>query len=88
MAQGQVPVAPADGRTARQRGRTPVVEVHSGAGTQEDHAVDGILRERPGCQPVVRTGRDPRPDLVAAAYLATERTKVAHPCDAGQKGLE
>ena len=44
------------------------------------------LRARPGHQHVVITGRQAHPDLVAAADLVTEMTKVKHPMDAGQKG--
>lgn len=44
------------------------------------------LRNRPGRQHVVITGRDADPRLVAAADLVTEMTKVKHPMDAGQKG--
>jgi len=44
------------------------------------------LRERPGSQHVVVTGRGAHPDLVAAADLVTEMTKVRHPMDAGRKG--
>ncbi|WP_062348647.1 cob(I)yrinic acid a,c-diamide adenosyltransferase [Herbidospora yilanensis] len=44
------------------------------------------LRDRPGSQHVVITGRDAHPDLVAFADLVTEMTKVRHPMDAGQKG--
>ena len=44
------------------------------------------LRERPGFQHVVITGRDPHPDLLAIADLATEMVKTAHPFDRGQKG--
>jgi cob(I)alamin adenosyltransferase len=44
------------------------------------------LRERPGHQHVVVTGRDADPRLVEAADLVTEMTKVKHPMDAGQKG--
>ncbi|MBB3094996.1 cob(I)alamin adenosyltransferase [Actinoplanes campanulatus] len=46
------------------------------------------LRERPGTQHVVITGRDAHPDLVAAADLVTEMTKVKHPMDAGRKGQQ
>jgi cob(I)alamin adenosyltransferase len=46
------------------------------------------LRERPGNQHVVVTGRDAHPDLVAAADLVTEMTKVKHPMDAGRKGQQ
>lgn len=44
------------------------------------------LRARPGNQHVVITGRGAHPDLVAAADLVTEMTKVKHPMDAGRKG--
>ncbi|GAA2527641.1 cob(I)yrinic acid a,c-diamide adenosyltransferase [Pilimelia columellifera] len=48
--------------------------------------VVATLRARPGTQHVVITGRDAHPDLVAAADLVTEMTKVRHPMDAGRKG--
>ena len=48
--------------------------------------VVATLRERPGSQHVVITGRDAHPDLLAAADLVTEMTKVKHPMDAGRKG--
>jgi cob(I)alamin adenosyltransferase len=35
---------------------------------------------------VIITGRDAPPELVAAADLVMETTKVKHPMDAGQKG--
>ncbi|MGW5363405.1 cob(I)yrinic acid a,c-diamide adenosyltransferase [Actinopolymorpha pittospori] len=44
------------------------------------------LRERPGDQHVVITGRDADPRLLDAADLVVEMTKVKHPMDAGQKG--
>ena len=44
------------------------------------------LRERPGFQHVVITGRDAPAELVEAADLVVEMTKVKHPMDAGQKG--
>jgi len=44
------------------------------------------LRDRPGSQHVVITGRDADPRLVEAADLVVEMTKVKHPMDAGQKG--
>jgi cob(I)alamin adenosyltransferase len=44
------------------------------------------LSARPGRQHVVITGRDAPADLVAAADLVTEMTKVKHPMDVGQKG--
>jgi cob(I)alamin adenosyltransferase len=48
--------------------------------------VVGVLRDRPGNQHVVITGRDAPPALVEAADLVMETTKVRHPMDAGQKG--
>ncbi|GII93881.1 cob(I)alamin adenolsyltransferase/cobinamide ATP-dependent adenolsyltransferase [Sinosporangium siamense] len=48
--------------------------------------VVATLAGRPGSQHVVITGRDAHPDLLAAADLVTEMTKVKHPMDAGQKG--
>ena len=48
--------------------------------------VVATLRERPGHQHVVVTGRDADPRLVAAADLVVAMTKVKHPMDAGQKG--
>jgi len=44
------------------------------------------LRERPGAQHVVITGRDAAPELVAVADLVVRMTKVKHPMDTGQKG--
>ena len=44
------------------------------------------LTARPGHQHVVITGRDAPPELVAAADLVTEMTKVKHPMDTGAKG--
>jgi len=46
------------------------------------------LRERPGAQHVVVTGRDAHPDLVELADLVTDMTKVKHPMDAGRKGQQ
>ncbi|WP_031522939.1 cob(I)yrinic acid a,c-diamide adenosyltransferase [Streptomyces sp. NRRL F-5123] len=48
--------------------------------------VVAVLRERPGTQHVVVTGRNAPAELVAAADLVTDMTKVKHPMDAGQKG--
>ena len=45
-----------------------------------------VLRDRPGSQHVVITGRNAPPALVDAADLVTEMTKVKHPMDAGRKG--
>ena len=44
------------------------------------------LRNRPGNQHVVITGRDAHPDLIEVADLVMETTKIKHPMDAGQKG--
>jgi cob(I)alamin adenosyltransferase len=48
--------------------------------------VVATLRERPGFQHVVITGRDAPPALVEAADLVVEMTKVKHPMEQGQKG--
>ncbi len=48
--------------------------------------VVAALRDRPGYQHVVITGRDAHPKLVELADLVTEMGKVKHPMDAGQKG--
>ncbi len=48
--------------------------------------VVAALRDRPGTQHVVITGRRADPRLVEAADLVVEMTKVKHPMDAGQKG--
>ena len=44
------------------------------------------LRDRPGRQYVVVTGRRANPRLVEVADLVTEMTKVKHQMDRGQKG--
>lgn len=44
------------------------------------------LRNRPGRQHVVITGRDAPQALIDAADLVTEMTKIKHPMDAGRKG--
>jgi cob(I)alamin adenosyltransferase len=48
--------------------------------------VVATLRNRPGSQHVLITGRDASPALVEAADLVTEMGKVKHPMDAGRKG--
>ncbi|SEP52849.1 cob(I)yrinic acid a,c-diamide adenosyltransferase [Amycolatopsis saalfeldensis] len=48
--------------------------------------VVSALVSRPGHQHVVITGRSAPPELIEAADLVTEMTKVKHPMDAGQKG--
>jgi len=44
------------------------------------------LRNRPGRQHVVMTGRDADPKLVEVADLVTEMSKIKHPMDVGRKG--
>ncbi|GAB3683341.1 cob(I)yrinic acid a,c-diamide adenosyltransferase [Actinocorallia lasiicapitis] len=48
--------------------------------------VIATLRDRPGTQHVVITGRDADPRLMEFADLVTEMTKIKHPMDQGQKG--
>ncbi len=48
--------------------------------------VVATLKDRPGQQHVVITGRDADPRLLEFADLVTEMTKVKHPMDQGQKG--
>ncbi|MFJ4680085.1 MULTISPECIES: cob(I)yrinic acid a,c-diamide adenosyltransferase [Kitasatospora] len=48
--------------------------------------VVGVLRDRPGSQHVVVTGRYAPEPLLELADLVTEMTKVKHPMDAGRKG--
>ncbi|MBR8741884.1 cob(I)yrinic acid a,c-diamide adenosyltransferase [Nocardiopsis sp. MG754419] len=48
--------------------------------------VVAALRDRPGRQHVVITGRRADARLVEAADLVTEMAKVKHPMDAGRKG--
>jgi cob(I)alamin adenosyltransferase len=45
-----------------------------------------VLRDRPGTQHVVITGRNAPGALVDAADLVTDMSKVKHPMDVGQKG--
>jgi cob(I)alamin adenosyltransferase len=57
----------------------------------EEDDVVATLRDRPGFQHVVVTGRDAPPALIAAADLVSEVVKVKHPMDAGiraQQGIE
>ena len=44
------------------------------------------LRDRPGHQHVIITGRNADQRLIDAADLVMETTKIKHPMDAGQKG--
>ncbi|WP_181771449.1 cob(I)yrinic acid a,c-diamide adenosyltransferase [Amycolatopsis pittospori] len=55
-------------------------------GWLEVEDVVSTLTSRPGHQHVVITGRYAPPELIEAADLVTEMTKVKHPMDAGQKG--
>ena len=48
--------------------------------------VVNVLARREGRQHVIVTGRDAPPELVAAADLVLQTTKIKHPMDAGQKG--
>lgn len=48
--------------------------------------VVSVLRDRPGTQHVVITGRGAPEPLLDFADLVTDMTKVKHPMDAGQKG--
>ena len=52
-----------------------------------DDAV-ATLRDRPGFQHVVLTGRDAPPALIEAADLVSEVVKVKHPMDAGIRGQQ
>ncbi|CAB0780281.1 cob(I)yrinic acid a,c-diamide adenosyltransferase [Corynebacterium diphtheriae] len=44
------------------------------------------LKNRPGTQHVVITGRKAAPELIDVADLVTEMTKIKHPMDVGRKG--
>lgn len=48
--------------------------------------VVATLRNRPGTQHVIITGRNADPQLVEIADLVTEMTKIKHPMDVGRKG--
>ena len=48
--------------------------------------VAATLRDRPGIQHVVITGRRCPQPILDLADLVTEMTKVKHPFDKGQKG--
>ncbi|GAA4553160.1 cob(I)yrinic acid a,c-diamide adenosyltransferase [Pseudonocardia xishanensis] len=50
------------------------------------HEVVEVLNAREGRQHVIITGRDAAPELIEAADLVMETTKIKHPMDAGQKG--
>jgi cob(I)alamin adenosyltransferase len=56
-----------------------------------EEEIVATLRDRPGFQHVVVTGRDAPPGLIGAADLVSEVVKVKHPMDAGiraQQGIE
>ncbi len=55
-------------------------------GTLDVAEILATLAARPGTQHVVITGRRAHPDLIEAADLVTEMTKIRHPMDAGRKG--
>lgn len=55
-------------------------------GTLDAAEVLTTLAARPGIQHVVITGRNAHPDLITAADLVTEMTKIRHPMEAGRKG--
>lgn len=60
-------------------------------GWLDEADVVATLRDRPGFQHVVVTGRDATPALIEAADLVSEVVKVKHPMDAGiraQQGIE
>ena len=57
-----------------------------GWGWVDVNEVVEALRGRPGRQHVVITGREAPPELLEAADLVTEMTKIKHPMDAGRKG--
>ena len=50
------------------------------------HEVLDVLARRGGRQHVIITGRNAAPELVEAADLVMQTTKIKHPMDAGQKG--
>ncbi|MDB1088442.1 cob(I)yrinic acid a,c-diamide adenosyltransferase [Streptomyces sp. ACA25] len=55
-------------------------------GWVDTEEVVSVLRDRPGAQHVVITGRNAPQALLGAADLVTEMGKVKHPMDTGQKG--
>ena len=60
-------------------------------GWVEEEEIVATLRDRPGFQHVVVTGRDAPQGLIDAADLVTEVVKVKHPIDQGiraQQGIE
>jgi cob(I)alamin adenosyltransferase len=57
-------------------------------GWVDSDEVVGVLRDRPGFQHVIVTGRDAPSQLVDAADLVSEVTKVKHPFDEGIRGQQ
>ena len=60
-------------------------------GWLDEDEVVSTLRDRPGFQHIVVTGRDATPKLIEAADLVSEVVKVKHPMDEGiraQQGIE
>ncbi|RNF95494.1 cob(I)yrinic acid a,c-diamide adenosyltransferase [Streptomyces botrytidirepellens] len=55
-------------------------------GWVDPEEVVSVLRDRPGTQHVVITGRNAPAPLVDFADLVTDMSKVKHPMDTGQKG--
>ncbi|MFF7656040.1 cob(I)yrinic acid a,c-diamide adenosyltransferase [Streptomyces sp. NPDC007983] len=55
-------------------------------GWVDPEEVVAVLRDRPGTQHVVITGRNAPAPLVDFADLVTDMSKVKHPMDTGQKG--
>jgi cob(I)alamin adenosyltransferase len=55
-------------------------------GWVDPEEVVSVLRDRPGTQHVVITGRNAPAPLVDFADLVTDMSKVKHPMDDGQKG--
>ncbi|MFD7507261.1 cob(I)yrinic acid a,c-diamide adenosyltransferase [Streptomyces sp. NPDC001700] len=55
-------------------------------GWVDPEEVVSVLRDRPGTQHVVITGRNAPAALVDFADLVTDMSKVKHPMDTGQKG--
>ena len=60
-------------------------------GWVDTHEVVEVLKDRPGFQHVIVTGRDAPQELIEAADLVSEVNKIKHPLDEGyrgQKGIE
>ena len=60
-------------------------------GWVDTHEVVEVLKNRPGFQHVIVTGRDAPQELIEAADLVSEVNKIKHPLDEGhrgQKGIE